>query len=90
MNMEAVSFLVLMTMVLTLISLSLIPVTAMAMSRTPQDAVSNEADSAGGAACSLPPDVEVSGDGDANTAYGPPPLDKEVSDVIKTATFAMG
>ena len=90
MNLEILQIPAFVTVFLALISLVLIPASTMAMSRLPADASQRNGDTVDGAACDLPPLVEVEGDGNSSTADGAPPLDREAAKDYLTATFAMG
>jgi len=90
MNFETLQIPAFVTIILALSSLIVIPVTAMAMSKLPVTVSAKSSDAPDGAACDLPPTVELKGKTAELTDGQLPPMDKRATGNIKTATFAMG
>ena len=90
MDLESIQIPVLTAAIIALATLVLLPTAALAMSRLPTQASAKSSDASDGAACDLPPYVEIEEREDKTFSDGLPPLDKEVAGEYKTATFAMG
>jgi hypothetical protein len=90
MNLETLQIPALVTTVLALISLIVLPVTAMALSKIPGADAAGNSDSSGGASCDLPPTLEIEGTEDGTDLSSLPLMDKRTVEKFKTATFAMG
>ena len=90
MNLETLQIPAFVTIFLTLSSLIVIPVTALAMSKLPVTVSAKSSDASEEAACDLPPAVELKGKTAELTDGQLPPMDKRATGNIKTATFAMG
>jgi hypothetical protein len=90
MNLESFPMAVFVTaLVFTTIFISL-PLVATAMSRISLETPVKSSDTSGGAACDLPPSVELEGKEKRPTAGELPAMDKKRAKEFKTATFAMG
>jgi hypothetical protein len=61
-----------------------------AMSRAPSKTPAETENLPGGAACELPPDIEISGAASGGLNAGLLPLDRQTSENQETATFALG
>lgn len=90
MNVDTLQIPALITIILALTSLVILPVTSMAMSRTPAKAEIKGSDSSDGSACDLPPSLELETTADKNQSDGQPFMDTRAAEKFKTATFAMG
>ena len=90
MNLESVHFLTLATAVMALTAFILVPAAAMAMSKVPAGTATKITDSPDGAACDLPPYVEIDESKNSSSVVGTPPIDRQVAEKYSTATFAMG
>jgi hypothetical protein len=90
MNLEMLQIPAFVTIILALSSLIVIPATAMALSKIPVEVSAKSSDALDGAACGLPPVVELEGKAAQLTDGQLPPIDKRTTGDIKTATFAMG
>jgi hypothetical protein len=62
----------------------------MALSKNLGTEVVNVSDSSEGAACDLPPTLEIDGTSDSSQHSGLPLMDQRAVEKFKTATFAMG
>ena len=90
MNIETFQLPAFVTIILALSSMIVIPLTAMALSKIPVPVSAKTSDAPDGAACALPPTVELEEKTAELTDGQLPPLDKRTTGNIKTATFAMG
>ena len=90
MNVETFHIAALAVVVLGLASLIVTPSACLAMSRLPVGSSVEGPGASGSAACDLPPDIAIEGRQGEAIADGLPPLDKNVTQDYKTATFAMG
>jgi hypothetical protein len=90
MNLETIQIPAFVAVIFAVTTFLLVPTAAMAMSKLPVGASEKKADSTDGAACELPPFVDIEGHEGEAAQRGLPPLDKEVTEKYKTATFAMG
>ena len=90
MNLETLQIPALVATVLALISLIAIPAAAMALSKIPDTDAAKNSDPSVGAACDLPPTLEIEGTADSTDLSALPLMDKRTVDKFKTATFAMG
>ena len=90
MNLESIQILFFTTVIFALATLILLPTAALALSRLPTEASAKSSDAGDGAACDLPPYVEIEEREDKTYSDGLPPLDRENTRDYKTATFAMG
>ena len=90
MNIETFQLPAFVTIILALSSMVVIPVTAMALSKIPVAVSAKISDAPDGAACALPPTVELEGKSAELTNGQLPFMDKKAAGNIKTATFAMG
>jgi hypothetical protein len=90
MNLETLQIPALVTTVLALISLMVIPVKAMALSKSPGTDAAGNSGPSGGAGCNLPPTLEMEGTANSTDFSELPPMDKRTVEKFKTATFAMG
>ena len=90
MSIDAFQLPAFVTIILALSSMVVIPVTAMALSKTPVAVSEKISDAPDGAACSLPPTVELEGKNAEPSNGQLPPMDIRAAGNIKTATFAMG
>ena len=71
-------------------SILVMPLKAMAMSKTPDGVSTQSSDSADGPACELPPLLEIDDKGTNLPLDDLPPIDRETKGGLQTATFAMG
>ncbi len=90
MTLETLQIPALVATVLALISLIAIPAAAMALSKIPDTDAEGSSGPSGGAACDLPPTLEIERTADSTGLSAPPLMDKRTVDKFKTATFAMG
>lgn len=90
MTLETLQIPALVATVLALISLIAIPAAAMALSKITDTDAAKNSDSPLGAACDLPPTLEIEGTADSTDLSALPLMDKRTVDKFKTATFAMG
>ncbi|MCJ7500485.1 hypothetical protein MUP29_09530 [bacterium] len=90
MNIETFQIPTFVTIILALSSMVVIPVTAMALSKIPVGISGKTPDAPDGAACALPPTLELEGNTAELTNGRLPAMDKKAAGNIKTATFAMG
>ena len=90
MNLETFQIPAFITVILALSSLIVIPVAAVALSKLPVMAFAKDSGSPEGAACNLPPTVELPGKTSGVKDDGLPTIDKRKTGDIRTATFAMG
>ena len=90
MNIGTIQIPAFLTALLAAAVLVIVPMTAMAMSRLPNGISAGKADPGDGAACDLPPTVQLEGRSDKDPAFKEPSLDSKVTENTQTATFAMG
>jgi len=90
MNVETFHIAMFAAIMLALTSLIVLPAASVAMSRLPAGPSVESPGSSGGASCDLPPDIEIEGREGESSVGGLPPMDKNVTQNYKTATFAMG
>jgi hypothetical protein len=91
MNLETFHIPAFITITFALTAFMIIPVVAaMAGSKIPEALSATRSDSPDGAACALPPTVELEGNTAELTNGQLPPMDKKAAGNTKTATFAMG
>ena len=90
MNLEMFQIPAFVAIIVALGSMLVFPVTAMALSKIPVEVSAKSSDAPDGAACELPPMVELKGETAELTDGQLPPIDKRTTGDIKTATFAMG
>ena len=90
MNLETFHIPAFVSIIFALTAFLIIPAAAMAGSKIPEALSAIRSDSPDGAACALPPTVELEGNTAELTNGQLPPMDKKAAGNIKTATFAMG
>ena len=90
MNLESIQFLTLAAGVIALTAFLMVPAATMAMSKVPAGTATKSTNSSEGAACDLPPYVEIDESKTNSPMRGTPPLDRQVTENYSTATFAMG
>jgi hypothetical protein len=90
MNLETFHIPVFITIIFAMTTFLVVPVAALAGSKIREASSAIRSESPDGAACSLPPTVELEGKA-AEPGNGQlPPMDKKETGNIKTASFAMG
>ena len=90
MNVETLHIPAFVTIIFALTSFLVIPAAAMSGSKIPETLSSIRSDSPDGAACALPPTVELEGKTEELTENRLPLMGERAAGNIKTATFAMG
>lgn len=90
MNIETFHIPAFITIIFAMTTFWVIPVAAMAGSKTPEASSAIRSESPDGAACALPPTVELEGNTAEPSNGQLPPMDKKETGNIRTATFAMG
>jgi hypothetical protein len=90
MNLDTLLIQAFLTIILALTSLIVLPVTALMALENPVAALAKDSDGPEGAACDLPPTVEIVGKDAVLPGSEMPSIDKRAVEKFKTATFAMG
>ena len=90
MNLETIQIPAFITMLFTIAALFVVPLKALALSRIAAPVLAKSSESKDGAACDLPPTVQVDSTVDSRRNDGAPPMDQRAVEKYKTATFAMG
>lgn len=90
MILNTLAYSLLSMVILTLTSIIVLPVSATALPVASGVPAAGPSDSAGGAACDLPPDLKVDDSGEDRRGTGSPVMDTRAPEKYSMATFAMG